>query len=87
MRIEGLMSNSVSCVLICLIAKKRMYYSKIVDDTGSNQKSLFNVVNNLEAKSLPEHTDPVKLANEFNNYYIKKMDDIRKTAFLTIPKI
>ena len=39
----------------------------------------------LDKKSerlLPHHTDAVKLANEFNNYYVEKIEKLRQT----IPK-
>ena len=65
------------------IVKQKAYYSKIVNETGNDQKSLFNVVNNLldknEVRILPEHIDPVTLANEFNEFYIKKVNDLRDT--------
>ena len=65
------------------IWKQKAYYSKIVNETGNDQKALFNVVNKLldkqEIRTLPEHSDPVELANEFNNYYIKKVQDLRNT--------
>ena len=32
-----------------------------------------------ESRILPEHTDPVKLANEFNQFYIKKVEKLRMT--------
>ena len=63
--------------------KRQTYYSKVVDEAGNDQKCLFKIVNDLldrnKMRSLPEHTDSIQLANDFNNYYIKKIDDIRKT--------
>ena len=45
-------------------------------------KCLFKVVNYLldrtKVRSLPEHTDSIQLADDFNDYYIKKIADIRK---------
>ena len=65
------------------IDKQEEYYSKVVDETGNDQKSLFKVVNDLldrnKVRSLPRHTDPIQLANDFNDYYINKIEDIRKT--------
>ena len=65
------------------VSKQRDYCSKIVQDSGNDQKSLFNVVNTMldkkESRILPEHTDPVKLANEFNQFYIKKVEKLRMT--------
>ena len=64
------------------IANRKEYYSKLVSEAGNDQKLLFKVANNLldknKVRSLPEHEDPVKLANEFNRYYIDKIDKIRK---------
>lgn len=68
------------------ISKQKDYYSKLVDGSSGNQRSLFKVVEEmLDRKServLPEHTDPVELANEFNRYYVKKIEKLRET----IPK-
>ena len=68
------------------LTKQKTYYSKVVDEAGNDQKCLFKVVNDLlhrtKVRSLPEHTDSIQLANDFNDFYIKKIDDIRKT----IPK-
>ena len=65
------------------ITKQQEYYSKLVDGSSSNQRSLFKVVEELQDKKskriLPQHTDPKKLANEFNEYYVEKIDKIRKT--------
>ena len=48
------------------ISKQKDYYSKLVDGSSGNQRSLFKVVEEmLDRKServLPEHTDPVELA-------------------------
>ena len=63
--------------------KQEAYYSKQVDGSSNNQKSLFKIVEQaLDKKDdrvLPTHEDPVVLANEFNNYYIDKIDKLRKS--------
>ena len=68
------------------INKQKEYYSKIVNNAGNDQKSLFKVVNEVldknKTRALPEHEDPIQLANEFNDYYIDKIVKLRKT----IPK-
>lgn len=68
------------------ITKQQSYYSKLIDKSSENQKSLFKVVDEVLDKKkkriLPAHTDPVKLANEFNHYYVEKIEKIRNT----IPK-
>lgn len=65
------------------IMKQRVYYSKIVEASCNNQKSLFKVVDNLldknKVRTLPEHTDPLQLANDFNEYYIEKVNNLRKS--------
>ena len=65
------------------IAKQSSYYSKVVEEIGNDQKLLFKMVNNLldkdKVRVLPEHTDPLQLANEFNQYYIEKVDKIRRS--------
>ena len=64
------------------MVKKHEYYSKIVTNAGNDQKTLFSVANELldkgKVRSLLEHDDPIKLANEFNKYYIEKIEKIRE---------
>ena len=40
-----------------------------------------------KVRILPEHDDPKKLANEFNTYYIDKIDKIRKAIPVTIENV
>ena len=65
------------------VEKKKEYFSKIVEDAGNDQKTLFEVVTNLldkkENRILPEHNDPKELANDFNHYYVTKVEDLRKS--------
>ena len=65
------------------VAKQETFYAKVINDSGNDQKVLFNIVNNLldkqKVRALPEHTDPRKLADEFNEYYIEKIKKLRKT--------
>ena len=65
------------------ITKQQLYYTNLVDASANNQKSLFKIVDRLLDKTkervLPSHTDSLKLANEFNDYYIEKIENIRKT--------
>ena len=37
------------------------------------------LLDRTKVRSLPEHTDSIQLADDFNDYYIKKIADIRKT--------
>ena len=65
------------------ISKQRLFYSKEIEQSSGNNKSLFKIVKEiLDRKSerqLPTHTDPLHLANKFNDYYIDKIKNIRKT--------
>ena len=65
------------------ISKQNSHYTKLVDEAGNDQKTLFKVANSLldkgQTRVLPEHTDPLQLANEFNQYYINKIDKLRKS--------
>ena len=68
------------------ITKQRLYYSNVINAAANKQKALFRVVDQvLDRKAnrvLPSHTDPSVLANEFNKYYIEKIDKLRES----IPK-
>ena len=65
------------------VRKQQEYYSHLIDSSSDNQNSLFKVVEKvLDRKSqriLPEHTDPVKLANEFNKFYVDKISKLRES--------
>ena len=65
------------------IEKQKAYYSKIIVDNGNDQRALFKVVTHVldrkKVKTLPKYDDPTILADEFNEYYIKKICDLRKT--------
>ena len=54
-----------------------------MDLVGNNQQELFKTFNKLfdENKrnlNLPNYNDPVTLANDFNQFFIKKVSDIRE---------
>ena len=65
------------------IAKQETFYAKAIDSAANKQKSLFEVVEKLldkrDARVLPTHTDPVTLANDFNQFYIEKIDKLRES--------
>ena len=65
------------------LQKQKAYYSKLVNDCKNSQKSLFKVANELldknEDRVLPSHSDHKQLANEFNHYYIDKVNKIRES--------
>ena len=63
--------------------KQETYYNNLIKNASNEQKQLFKVVEKVldkkEERVLPTHTDPVKLANEFNNYYIDKIEKLRQS--------
>ncbi len=68
------------------ISKQASYYSQLVQKSGNCQRSLFKVANELldktKDKVLPYYSDPKKLADEFNHFYVEKVTKIRNS----IPK-
>ena len=85
-RNEESMKNYVDqkekCTEMALI-KQREHYSKLLDGKSGCQKSLFKVANELldknSKKVLPAHDDSKKLANDFNKFYVDKVNKIRKS--------
>ena len=80
------MKNYIQQKEVCIemsISKQTSYYSKLVKGSSGSQKSLFKVANELLDKSckkvLPSHDDPKVLANEFNHFYIDKVNKIRQS--------
>ena len=65
------------------ISKQERHFSKVIDSAENKQKSLFKVVDKLldkkDERILPVHTDPVALADNFNKYYIDKIDKLRES--------
>ena len=65
------------------ISKQTQYYSKLIEGSSNNQRSLFKLANELldknNEKVLPTHSDSTKLANEFNHFFIDKVNKIRKS--------
>ena len=62
---------------------KRLYYANLIDDAAGDTKKLFGIVNSLckadnRSDVLPSHDSPRKLANEFGNFFIKKVDLIQE---------
>ena len=63
--------------------KRTQYFSGLCDNIPSHdQKQLYRLLNKLCGKSkdncdLPSHSDPVQLANSFNQFFVKKVSDIR----------
>ena len=65
------------------LTKQNSHYSKVIQDAGNCQKSLFKIANELLDKSkqkvLPTYTDPRQLADEFNKFYVDKVKKIRSS--------
>jgi hypothetical protein len=65
------------------LEKQTKHYTKLVGHAGKCQKTLFKVANELldknEERVLPFHTDSKALANEFNQFYINKIQKIRQS--------
>ena len=58
------------------------YYSNLTDQCPGESRKLFRVVNSSSREPLetafPEHDDPIKLANEFGTFFLKKIEIIKK---------
>jgi hypothetical protein len=56
--------------------------SPLVKNASKCQKTLFKVANELLDKNnervFPQHTDSKQLANDFNHFYVDKIQKIRK---------
>ena len=63
------------------LAKQTEHYTTLIESNSKSQKSLFKVANELldknSKKVLPAHDDPKELANQFNNYFVEKIQKIR----------
>ena len=68
------------CVQLAIF-KQESYFSKVIDSAENKQKSLAKVADKLldkrDDRILTLHTDTVALANNFNKYYIDKIDKLR----------
>jgi len=64
------------------LSKKRQYFTNQIKDCSSS-KALYSCVNrlldNTSSNILPSHDSPVDLASNFNSFFKKKIEDIRKT--------
>ena len=72
------------CVAMAL-EKQAAYYRTMIHNAKGGQKSLFKIVNNLldknNARRLPAHSDEIQLANDFNNFYINKINKYNSTKY------
>ena len=66
-----------------VLLKQKVYYTKIISDAGNCQKTLFKIANErldkVKQKILPSYTEPKKLANDFNSFYVQKVQKIRQS--------
>ena len=86
-RRSGLASDYQSYVDQCLVVKntifksKMDYYSNLIDEAGSDNKSLFRTIDRLlhrkPEKCLPSCSSATELANNFITFFENKIIDIR----------
>ena len=67
---------------------RRTYYSQVLTENSSNQSKLFRErkrLFNIEAdKTLPPHTDAVKLASDMGDYFVRKIQPAASTQIRTL---
>ena len=60
---------------------RRMFYSNLIDKSAGDSRKLFQIVNSLSKERLveefPENRDPSILANEFGEFFCKKIDVLK----------
>ena len=63
-------------LIYIMIDARRSYYSQFMEENTSNQSELFreskNVLSIQADKTLPPHTDAVKLAKDMGDYFVCK---------------
>ena len=57
------------------------YLSKLISDANGDQKKLYRIIQSLASvkrdNPLPEHSSITQLANDFGDFFVKKINDIR----------
>ena len=70
------------CIELAM-SKQTKHYSKLVEDNSNSQRALFKLANELLDKTtnkiLPAHNSSKELADEFNEYFVEKIQKIRKS--------
>ena len=72
---------------------KQRYYSDLTEECGDDTRKLFQVVRSLsnkpEENQLPPHDDPCKLADDFGEFFCRKVDLIRNDidAITVVPPV
>ena len=88
--------RQIKCNLVT--SAKRLYYRSKLSNCGNNSSKVFNYLNQLLGKNkntsvLPYHSSSIKLANDFKQFFIQKIDIIvnsfqynsNATEFFSIP--
>ena len=74
--------NACNTYSMLLRKSKRKYYSDLIDECGVNTKKLFYVVHSLtnmsHANHLPPYDDPCKLADDFGEFFYRKIELIKR---------
>ena len=60
---------------------RKTYYSNLIDECAGDSKKLFRIVNSLSKErqdmELPQHEEPFILANEFGDFFYKKIELVK----------
>ena len=68
-------------VIYLMNNERKTYYGKFIEENSSNQSKLFReskrLLNIQADKTLPPHTNAVKLANDMGDYVVHKITAIR----------
>ena len=60
---------------------RKTYYSDLINECARDAKKLYRIVNSLtkerQAMELPQHDDPVDLANKFGDFFCKKIELVK----------
>ena len=74
--------NACNSYSMLLRKSKRKYYTDLIGECGGNTRKLFQVVRSLSNKPdgnpLPPHDDPRKLADDFGEFFYRKIELIKK---------
>ena len=88
---RNIFEESRAAVNVMANDKRRTFYQDSIKSANNSQKELFRVFNNLldagKKSQLPYTEDHHALASRFNNYFVEKIENIRRqlsNAFSTI---
>ena len=81
----------VTLMLIVMNNVRRTYFSQFIEENSSNQSKLFReskrLLNIQADKTLPPHTNSVKLANDMGDYFVRKILSIRSKLAASTPSL